>query len=37
MITHGNAIQLIAGNGNLPLAQEIAKQLKMELCYVEVG
>ncbi|MBE5756592.1 MAG: ribose-phosphate pyrophosphokinase [Clostridiales bacterium] len=37
MITHGNAIQLIAGNGNLPLAQEIAKQLKMELCDVEVG
>ena len=37
MITHGNAIQLIAGNGNLPLAKEIAKQLKMELCDVEVG
>ena len=37
MITHGNSIQLIAGNGNLPLAEEIAKYLKMELGEVEVG
>ncbi|MBR2617346.1 MAG: ribose-phosphate diphosphokinase [Clostridia bacterium] len=37
MITHGNEIKLFAGNSNLPLAQEIAKELKLELGTCEVG
>ena len=37
MITHGNEIKLFAGNSNLPLAKEIAKELKLELGTCEVG
>lgn len=37
MITHGNTIELLAGNSNMPLAQAIAKELKMELTDAEVG
>ena len=37
MITHGNSIELFTGNSNKPLAEEIAKQLKMSLSDIEVG
>ncbi len=37
MITHGNAIELLAGNSNKPLAEAIAKELKIDLSTAEVG
>ncbi len=37
MIAHGNKIKLFAGNGNRPLAQEIADKLKMPLGDMVVG
>lgn len=37
MITHGNEIELFAGNSNKALAEAIAKQLKMKLSEIEVG
>ena len=37
MITHGNAIELIAGNSNRPLAEAIAKELNLSLSAAEVG
>ncbi len=37
MITHGNTIELLAGNSNKPLAEAIAKELKIPLSAVEVG
>ncbi len=37
MITHGNTIELIAGNSNKPLAEEIAAELKIPLSNVEAG
>lgn len=37
MITHGNEIELFSGNSNKPLAEAIAKQLKMGLSDIEVG
>ena len=37
MITHGNEIELFAGNSNKPLAEAIAKELKTVLSGIEVG
>lgn len=37
MITHGNEIELFAGNSNRPLAEKIAKQLGMKLGDIEVS
>ncbi len=37
MITHGNSIELIAGNSNRPLAEEIAKILGVSVSPAEVG
>ncbi len=37
MITHGNSIELIAGNSNKPLAEAIAKELGISLSTAEVG
>ena len=37
MITHGNEIELFAGNSNKPLAEAIAKELKTVLSRIEVG
>lgn len=37
MITHGNEIELFAGNSNKPLAEAIAKELKIGLSDIEVG
>ena len=37
MITHGNTIEILAGNSNRPLAQAIADQLKLPLSTAEVG
>lgn len=37
MITHGNSIELLAGNSNKPLAEEIAKELNLSLSNAEVG
>ena len=37
MITHGTEIKLFSGNSNRPLAEAIAKELKMPLSNVEVG
>ena len=37
MITHGTEIKLFAGNSNKPLAEAIAKHLKMQLGEIEVG
>ncbi|PWM70161.1 MAG: ribose-phosphate pyrophosphokinase [Bacillota bacterium] len=37
MITHGNEIELFAGNSNKPLAEAIAKELKTSLSGIEVG
>ena len=37
MITHGNTIELLAGNSNIPLAEAIAKELKLSLSNAEVG
>ncbi len=37
MITHGNSIELLAGNSNKPLAEAIAKELGLGLSDAEVG
>ncbi len=37
MITHGNSIEVIAGNSNTPLAEEIANELKLSLSDAEVS
>ncbi|MBE7087450.1 MAG: ribose-phosphate pyrophosphokinase [Clostridiales bacterium] len=37
MITHGNSIELLAGNSNKPLADAIAKELKLTVSAAEVG
>ncbi len=37
MITHGNTIEILAGNSNRPLAQAIANELKLPLSSAEVG
>ena len=37
MITHGNSIELLAGNSNKPLAEAIAKELGLSLSDAEVG
>lgn len=37
MITHGNTIEILAGNSNRPLAEAIAAQLKIPLSDAEVG
>ena len=37
MITHGNKIEIIAGNSNIPLAEAVAAELKLSLSEAEVG
>ncbi len=37
MITHGNAIEVLAGNSNRPLAEAVAAELKLPLSNAEVG
>jgi len=37
MIAHGNSIELLTGNSNRALAEEIAKELKIPLSNAEVG
>lgn len=37
MITHGNSIEILAGNSNRPLAEAIAAELKLPLSNAEVG
>ena len=37
MITHGNTIEILAGNSNLPLAEAIAKELNLTVTNAEVG
>ena len=37
MITHGNSIEILAGNSNRPLAEAVAKELGLELSNAEVG
>ena len=37
MITHGNTIEVLAGNSNKPLAEAIAKELNLSLSNAEVG
>ncbi len=37
MITHGNTIELLAGNSHKPLAEEIAKELGVTVSSAEVG
>lgn len=37
MITHGNTIELLAGNSNKPLAKAISEQLRIPLSDAEVG
>ncbi len=37
MITHGNKIEVIAGNSNRPLAEAVAAELKLSLSEAEVG
>lgn len=37
MITHGNKIEVIAGNSNRPLAEAVAAELKISLSEAEVG
>lgn len=37
MITHGNSIELLAGNSNKPLAEAIAKELGLTVSDAEVG
>lgn len=37
MITHGNTIEILAGNSNRPLAEAIAKQLGLPLSNAEVN
>lgn len=37
MITHGNSIEILAGNSNRPLAEAVAAELKIPLSDAEVG
>ena len=37
MITHGNKIEVLAGNSNRPLAEAVAKELGLTLSTAEVG
>ncbi len=37
MITHGNSIEILTGNSNKPLAEAIAKELKIEISQAEVS
>ena len=37
MITHGNSIEILAGNANKPLAEAIAAELGLSLSDAEVG
>ncbi|MBR2870398.1 MAG: ribose-phosphate pyrophosphokinase [Clostridia bacterium] len=37
MITHGNTIEILAGNSNRPLAEAVAAQLKLPVSEAEVG
>ena len=37
MITHGNTIEIVAGNSNRPLAEAVANALKLSLSLAEVG
>ena len=37
MITHGNSIEILAGNSNKPLAEAIARELGLPLSDAEVG
>lgn len=37
MITHGNSIEILAGNSNRPLAEAVAAQLKIPVSLAEVG
>jgi ribose-phosphate pyrophosphokinase len=37
MITHGNSIEILAGNSNRPLAEAVAAELKIPLSNAEVG
>ncbi len=37
MITHGNSIEILAGNSNRPLAEAVAAELKLPLSNAEVG
>jgi ribose-phosphate pyrophosphokinase len=37
MITHGNSIEILAGNSNRPLAEAVAEELKLPLSNAEVG
>ncbi|MBQ3047215.1 MAG: ribose-phosphate pyrophosphokinase [Clostridia bacterium] len=37
MITHGNSIEILAGNSNRKLAEEVAAELKIPLSDAEVG
>ena len=37
MITHGNAIEILCGNANRPLAEAVARELKLPLSEAEVG
>lgn len=37
MITHGNKIEILAGNSNRKLAEDVAKELGIELSTTEVG
>ena len=37
MITHGNTIEIVAGNSNRPLAEAVANALKLPLSLAEVG
>ncbi len=37
MITHGNMIEILAGNSNRPLAEAVAKELKLPLSDAEVS
>ena len=37
MITHGNKIEIIAGNSNRPLAEAVAKELNIPLSQAEIG
>ena len=37
MITHGNTIEILAGNSNRPLAEAVAAQLKLPVSAAEVG
>ncbi len=37
MISHGNSIEILAGNSNRPLAEAVAAELKLPLSNAEVG